>query len=207
MGQYYSPLVIDKSSNTKKLMSWPFDSGAKLMEHSWIGNSYVNAVYALIHNNPCKVAWIGDYSNNPYNPDDDAYARALPHDKFSEFFNLVWGENSKESLHPNDFTKEQLSLVNRKTSGMYIINHSRKCYLELGAYIQRATVESGDMKGWCTNPLPLLTACGNDRGNGDFDEGNIGHENIGIWAFDELEYSDKMPQGYTEEHFCFIERD
>jgi len=163
--------------------------------------------YALIHNNPCKVAWIGDYSNLPYEPKNDAYARALPYEHFSVFFDLAWGENENFPLQPENFSDEQLSLVNCKASGMYIINHSRKCYLELGAYIQRATPKSGFYKDMCIDPLPLLTACGNGRGNGDFYRGNLGYEYVGLWAFDELEYSDKLPQCYTEGYFCFIESD
>jgi hypothetical protein len=201
MGQYYTALVIDGDSNIKTLKPHQFDNGAKLLEHSWIGNSFVNAVYTLIYNSPCKVAWIGDYSNHPYEPNNDAYAKALSRSKFTELYKIVWEDNEGDSLHPKDFTEEQLSLMTVLTSGMYLINHSRNCYLELGTYIRHAI----DKDTRCINPLPLLTACGNGRGGGDFHEGNIGYESVGIWAFDELEYSNKKPQGYTEAHFRFME--
>jgi len=205
MGQYYSALVIDENNNIKTLKPWPFDNGAKLMEHSWIGGSFMNAVYSMIHGNPCKVAWIGDYSDAPYEPKDDAYAKAMPLDEFLKFYEMAWDESEESSLEPTDFSEKQLSLVNHATSGTYLINHSRKCYLELGAYIQRAIMKINLVNSWAIDPLSLLTACGNGRGGGDFSKSNIGYENIGIWAFDKLEYSDKMPQGYTEEVFLFKE--
>ena len=204
MGQYYSLLVIDGHDNTKTLTPCPFGYGFKLMEHSWIGNSFVNAAYAMIQNNPCRVAWIGDYADDPYDRKHDLYAEALPHYAFTKYYKIVWSENEQDALQPEDFTEEQLSLVNRKTRGTYLINHSRESYLDLGAYIQCSTAKKGPDKGWCVNPLPLLTACGNGRGGGDFSEDAVGIDNVGLWAFNELEYSDKTPQGYLEESFRFM---
>jgi len=210
MGQYYRALVIDAAYDYKVLEPWAFPSETKLMEHAWIGNQFVNAVYSLIHNNPCEVAWIGDDSDKPYDPDADAYAKAMPRRNFCETYDIVWGNQLWESqrvdlTQPGEFSEAQFSLVDHETSDMYLINHSRKCYLELGAYIQCSTVKDGSPEGRCLNPLPLLTACGNGRGEGDFREGNVGYEDVGIWAFDELEYSDKLPKGYTKKHFRFIE--
>lgn len=65
MGQYFKPINIDKS---ECLTAWDFDNGAKLMEHSWVGNNFVNAaINLLIKGNSwygCKFAWVGDYSES-----------------------------------------------------------------------------------------------------------------------------------------------
>jgi hypothetical protein len=58
--------------------------------------------------------------------------------------------------------------------------------------------------GWCFNPLPLLTACGNGLGNGDY-EGKSCIEDIGTWAFQRLEYVNGKPFGYSEKEYCFVE--
>ena len=47
--------------------------------------------------------------------------------------------------------------------------------------------ESVDKEGWTIHPLPLLTAVGNGRGGGDFQDG-IGIEWLGLWAWHLLAY-------------------
>ena len=176
MGQYYTALVIDRHNTIKKLYPIALTDGMKLTEHSWIGNTFVNAIYSLIHHNPCKVAWIGDYSATPYNPATDAYAKTLTHEEFTRMYDAAWGR--KRSLSKKDFEPEQLKLVGHATEGTYLVNHDLRCYIDMEAYIKRSTVRKGTMKGYCLDPLPLLTACGNGRGNGDFRSG-IGIEDIG----------------------------
>lgn len=90
---------------------------------------------------------------------------------------------------------------------MYLINHSTKEYLDLDLYIDRCTVKDGNWVGYCVNPLPLLTACGNDRGGGDFHNSpnSVGYENVGIWTFDLLELANLRPENYTEAYYSFIE--
>ena len=69
MGQYYQPIlgnvyggqckVFDRSVNGEYTM-------AKLLEHSWWNNTFVNAFSAFLYNNPGRVCWVGDYA--PLNP-------------------------------------------------------------------------------------------------------------------------------------------
>ena len=78
MGQYYKPAIIQKGRKTRTLCPHDFndgDNGAKLTETAWISNEYVNTVYSLIHNNPCRVAWIGDYALDNYTDCGEAYTR------------------------------------------------------------------------------------------------------------------------------------
>lgn len=202
MGQYYRALVIDENNLPKKLHPGAFEEGVKLMEHAWIGNEFVDAVYTLIHNNPCQVAWIGDYSDEPYNRQVDAYAKAMPYIEFEVFYHYMFDDGA--TLTPDDFTGANWKRVGIDTKGMYLVNHDLKSYLDMAAYIQRSAVRSNGMRVWCANPLPLLTACGNGRGGGDF-RGGQGYEDIGTWAFHRIEYTDKIPQGYCEKDYCFIE--
>jgi hypothetical protein len=207
MGQYFTALVIDQDNKITKVNPGAFGNhiGVKLMEHAWIEDEFVNAVYSLICNNPCKVAWIGDYSNEPYDPEHDAYAKAMPHEKFMEMYRFAWGEDTP-SLTEKDFDGYDLRLVNFDVKGVFLVNHDLKCYIDLVACMAHSTVQSGCMAGWCINPLPLLTACGNDRGFGDFHEGGTGYEDIGTWAFHRIEYTEGMPpEDYTEQFCCFIE--
>ncbi|MCL2124197.1 MAG: hypothetical protein FWH34_08890 [Desulfovibrionaceae bacterium] len=234
MGQYYTALVIDKSNIIRKLDPTEFDSFYKLWEHAWIGNRFVNAVYSLIFKKPCKVAWIGDYSKGLYDEISEAkggevdmskiptepnlcdilpgfkmkepprreisfsWTKALPYKQFLRMYDAAWG--SKESMKSSDFTDDQLNLVNTYTKDMYLVNHDLKCYLDMEAYIYRSMKEEGE----CFNPLPLLTACGNGLGNGDY-EGESCIEDIGTWAFHRIEYTDQIPEGYSEKEYCFFE--
>jgi len=203
MGQYYTALAIDKDNTIKKLKPHAFANGAKLMEHSWIGNMFVDAVYSLIYHNPCKVAWIGDYSDTPYDPATDAYAKTLSHEEFMRMYDIAYDENVP-SLDEENLELEQLKLVGYETKGTYLVNHDLKCYIDMEAYIKRFTARKGYVKEYCINPLPLLTACGNGRGGGDFRSGQ-GFDDIGAWAFHRLEYTDQIPEGYSEKKYCFIE--
>jgi hypothetical protein len=58
---------------------------------------------------------------------------------------------------------------------------------------------------WCLSPLPLLTACGNGRGGGDFYKDHIGFSDVGTWAFQLVEYTDHIPKGYQNAEICFRE--
>ena len=193
MGQYYSALVIDEQNNVAKLSPDAFDSYFKLTEHSWISNPFVNAVYSLIRNRRRRVAWIGDYSLEPYNPEDNAYARALPLREFADLYEIAQGESDLPSMKRSAFFRHDVECLMHYTKGMFLLNHSRSLYIDIAEYIRRST----DAEGWCLSPLPLLTACGNGRGGGDFDKEHSGFEHIGTWAFDWVEYTDHAPEGYT----------
>ena len=48
MGQYYMPTLISEDGTVRTLYSHAYDNGLKLMEHSYIGNNFVNAVLTLL---------------------------------------------------------------------------------------------------------------------------------------------------------------
>ena len=212
MGQYYMPTLIEpEDGSIKTLYSHDYDNGLKLMEHSYIGNDFMDAVSSLIWKHPMKVAWIGDYSNEPYDP-NESYSSKMPHEEFMEFYNSVWTEEGekKHKVHP-----EPVKHIGIRHKNRFIINHTQKCFIKIGDYISRS--KSKELTYWkngkhldepmyfdmCVHPLPLLTACGNDRGGGDYREGFPGYEHVGTWAFDIIEISDKAPKDYTSVNYEF----
>lgn len=141
MGQYYRAALLSQDKKGKLEVFSPYDykSGAKLMEHSWIGNNYINAVISHLNEHPMKVYWMGDYADE------------------HPLCKRIWDRKR--------FSKEipGFESLNKSTKGMAFINHSRHCYLSLDDYIKSNTCDVS-----CINPLSLLTVCGNGRGSGDY---------------------------------------
>lgn len=210
MGQYYTPTIISVDGEFKTLYSYEFESGLKLMEHSWVGNEFVNAVYSRIHKQRAIIAWIGDYSDDSkkdYETGDEPFTRTIPHKDFIRYYKLAMSEKKIHLIHASEFSKADLNIFKQKTKSMYLVNHTEKRYLDLTKYIKRCRYKNNpkDKYYWCINPLPLLTACGNGRGGGDYREGHPGYKDVGVWAFHTLEYTDMIPAGYAEAVYSFSE--
>jgi hypothetical protein len=204
MGQYYRPAIIAPDGRMLPLHPSAFGGFSKLTEHAWISNEFVSAVCSLIYKSPKRVAWIGDYAYREYETCGEAYTRAMSMDEFQKYYDTVWGKDS-ESLTANLFSKRDLAILDYDTKRMFLINHDKRVYIDIAAYIRDNTVKGGGWEGWCMNPLPLLTACGNGRGGGDYGRDYPGYADVGVWAFDSLEYTDKAPDGYTEAKYYFDE--
>ena len=102
-------------------------NGLKLMEHSYIGNSYVAHILSLIEDNPTNVIWLCDYS------EDETYN---------------W-----ETVNEVETNKMEIKSRFRGESG-FIINHTTNEYISLKAYQTEFRKHS---KEWATSPLPFLT--------------------------------------------------
>ena len=57
MGQYYMPLLIGKDKKILRFYSHHYNNGLKLMEHSWVGNNFVNAVLGYIKGNTAQMTF------------------------------------------------------------------------------------------------------------------------------------------------------
>jgi hypothetical protein len=72
MGQYYKSVSIEKKEH---VLSHSYDSGLKLMEHSWLNNSFVKAVCTLIAIGGAwygdRIVWAGDYADPEPNTEND----------------------------------------------------------------------------------------------------------------------------------------
>jgi hypothetical protein len=191
MGQYYKPVSLDKGQwvyshsiretiTTQDGRKFECGVGLKLMEHSYIENSMMNAVENLLapsgawHNT--RIVWAGDYADkepdgqNLWDMYDDEGSKLVDHIPFSE-----------------------LNIVKDETL-TFVVNHDKKEYVDL------RTVEHTD--GWKIHPLSLLTCEGNGRGGGDFHGDD---ERIGTWARDHISMEREKPEGYTEINGTFIE--
>ena len=145
MGQYYKQ-AIEQDGNldifdTQTVNDW---NGRKLMEHSWIGNSFMDAISERIHNKPANIVWCGDYADEP-----------------QDFVTIDW--INYETIYPKDGRKPQRlkELPERfDYSHKYLVNHTNKCYVDFDLYMSKCK----DKDGWILHPLSLLTAVGNGRG-------------------------------------------
>lgn len=215
MGQYYKPVLIMADGKVSTLYSHYYGSGLKLMEHSYIGNEFVNAVLLQIWHNPTRMAWIGDYANDK---NGDVYEDAISWNQFMLLYNAAWGAD--EDMHR--INPKSRGILTLKNNRRFLINHDKKLYIDLKEYIEqnkwheecerfryvknrcpKKVHYSYDM---CVNPLPLLVACGNDRGCGDDHSNYPDSDKVGTWAFDCIEFTGIRPvNGFTSVMYCFKE--
>lgn len=193
MGQYYIPVLRRKTSNRhyKDTLfdAHKFDNGLKLMEHSYIGNNFVNEVYFHLLHNPAKVYWLGDYSAS-----GDAKLNIRTIKKLKTLF-----YDHKSFIVP--FGSPELG-QDFCIKFPYILNHTKKEYIDVRE--MRSSMDK--IFDYTIHPLPLLTATSNGRGAGDYPESYPDYENIGAWAGDELEVTDNSAEteGYTRKIVNFI---
>lgn len=153
-----------------------YDNGAKLMEHSYVGNNFVEAVeFLLIDTGEEKARWAG---NRIVWAGD--YADQEP-DKGENLYSLV-GEHGLEMLIesiPSDYH--------------YLINWDKKQYVDKTKC--KPINQNWNTYDLTVHPLPLLTADGNGRGGGDYSGDD---EYVGIWSRDRISLMKDVPEGFTE---------
>lgn len=202
MGQYYKAVVIQENGDEYVLDPTRYGNGLKLMEHSWVGNDFVNLVLSFITGNVSRVAWIGDYSNEQndnkkYNFGEGFISGA---DDFNKIYIDVWKNYKTKHIKqlPSDIKQVQFTCTE---TDFFLINLTKKIYVDLYNYCLESTDRDGQ---WCINPLPILTCVGNGLGGGDY-YGERGREEIGSWAFDRIYFSDLRPSLFTEVNLSFKE--
>ena len=176
MGQYYKAVSLD----TKQFIS-PF--GAKLMEHSWIDNSYmINVQQLLAPGNPwhkTRIVWTGDYSDKElFTGDPERNLYDLAADEFTDLSNtpVIDGPQTR-----------------------YIVNHSKNVYIDMEEVPSLTNVHSS----WKIHPLSILTSSGNGRGGGDYRDDD--DTNVGSWAGDVISSEYEAPVGMDKFAAFFIE--
>jgi hypothetical protein len=180
MGQYYKAVFLKENKKTVDtyFYSWDYESGLKLMEHSWLLNPFVNAVETKLANNPTRVVWAGDYADEEKNSKSNLYDRCNDKNKHSRITDLPFVDA---------WNKEYC----------FIVNHTKK------EFVNKNHVPDND--GWRIHPLPLLTCEGNGRGGGDYHgEDPI----IGSWSRDVISIeteSSFVLDGYKEINFQLVE--
>ena len=108
MGQYYKPSILAENKKTirKWVYSHDYGSGLKLMEHSWIENPFVKSFETLIHNNPQRVVWGGDYADECKGLKTNVYSRCTDKNKFKPEY--------------------ELSVLDSR----FVINHTKKMFVD-----------------------------------------------------------------------------
>lgn len=175
MGQYFKAVVLSPSDDKPEILAsyqaWDHDNnGAKLTEHSWIGNYFVSSMEALFTQyGPYykhRLVWAGDYDEPETGSDNNLY------------------ELSKKVLKRSE--------VIRRPQFKYLVNHSKRIFTD-------KSKTKPDKAGWQVHPLPLLTASGNVGESGDYypADGNQ-QAALGSWARDIISVEKDIPAGYTE---------
>jgi len=195
MGQYYRGVILkkdfaDKVANGEKdivefgVDSWDYNNGAKLMEHSYIGNAYVDAYIKKLGGefNGYPFVWCGDYAD-----DIRCHTMGLTQEDVDEKF----GKTEEDAIVPYFLVekKENADAPIELPNYRWLLNYTTKQFVDM----------NGGSKGaWdlTINPLPLLTCSGNGRGGGDYTGTDM--DKVGIWAYNEIGFSDEIPQGFTE---------
>jgi hypothetical protein len=172
MGQYYKPVNLNKKEH---LYAHEYQNGLKLMEHSYIGNRFMNAVENLLIPANAeipesgrwyqgRIVWAGDYADAE--PDNE------------DGYNLYSLMEKANKIQPPSHA------VNPKYH--YLTNHTKKQVVDL-------TAVSGDEHGFKIHPLSLFTAEGNGQGGGDFRGDD---PRVGTWARDSISLEEQIPEGY-----------
>ena len=210
MGQYYAPVSID---TMQYLYSHDFDNGLKLMEHSYIGNSLMEAAERLLSPNGAwhrtHLVWAGDYMDEglflpegvTMEDDDDG-------EPFVPTLYTYVRENGKNPVgtsvdynEPYDIRKAKAKEASEKflktlpEAGKILVNWTKGEYLDLE---NEKPFEIHNGVFWTIHPLSILTCSGNGRGGGDF-RGTLkdkdGFSIVGSWAGDEISMEHEPPEG------------
>lgn len=182
MGQYYSASILAKNKKTVEKFVSPYNygNGAKLTEHSWIGNNFVLAFESLIYKNPQHVVWAGDYADNCKSRKTNLYKRCI----------------DKKEVKPTAHLKAD--------EVRFIVNHTKKQFVDTFNVLKITASWVGD-RDYRIHPLPLLTCEGNGRGGGDF-KGDDNHKIVGSWARNLISVEPDIPKDYVELVFDLIEK-
>ena len=79
MGQYYQPILGDKDGFNCLVFDRSIDGErmvAKLTEHSWWLNPFVNSFAHRLFNQQKRVCWVGDYAQ-----DEEFFSTFTHHEK------------------------------------------------------------------------------------------------------------------------------
>ena len=177
MGAYYMATIIQEDYLAKMYDTHTLGNGLKLMEHSYIGNNYVNHIMSLLDNDKQKLVWLCDY----HEPDEKTQ--------------YVWNNVVEESGYA--------AIDNFEDNKYFIINHSKKLYIDIEKL--HNILEEKEPSGWYIHPIPIL--CNSDRdsqGGGDFHKND---PRRATWCEDYIQATKEKPgTGYedaTEECLFF----
>lgn len=202
MGQYYRALVKKPNGRLDVYNRYVIHKGkrermvAKLTEHSWWLNDFVNAVCLDVYNSKGKnrIAWIGDYAHTYLKCRNLEHYNGLNKRQINRLCMRCWKCDGRAVDH-TDFTLD----------GLFLINHTKKQYIDCSQYYKDSVMPDE----WCIHPLPILTCIGNGLGGGDYNAAtdDSTEEYIGAWTWDEISIADKPISDYNEISPIFKEKE
>lgn len=174
MGQYYASVIIGRTRAgpfAEARRTWDSHTLAKLTEHAWVGNGFVNATVERLNDLTCpregrcataRLAWVGDYA-----VPGECECTAGTADLRAVAYAAAWCDEVGCAVPYS--TRDGLP-------DMVALNWDREEAVMLKG--------SREGEGWQAHPLPILTAMGNGMGGGDYDGPHA--ERVGTWALDRL---------------------
>lgn len=180
MGQYYKTAFMHEDGQMEVMHPHNYQNGLKLMEHSYVGNGYVNSVIQHLKEiseteGGCRVAHVGDYSK-------DIIEEMINKKKCArKMYNACWGRNDwRYIVRPNA----------QITEDVFIVNDDRKEYIR--------AIQTCDEGKWWIASFMLLIAMGNGLGGGDYHGRCAGL--VGRWACDRIRVAKAEPEDYLKIH-------
>lgn len=193
MGQYYVPVVLNEAEQIEyRMSSRDFNSGTKLMEHSWIDNDFVAAFETLLlAEAPRRVVWAGDYADPEVDAADSPVMRTyerrgelVTHE--ANLYSLAqdvepyrpavaglgervqWSHGVAEVVRDPQVGANAFPRVAPTIEAFpYLVNWDKRAYVDKRKVPAVPYYWSGGEE-LTIHPLPLLTVEGNGRGSGDF---------------------------------------
>jgi len=110
MGAYYEAVINTEIIENKRINTHIFGAGLKLMEHSYVGNEYVESIMSAFLNTKGTLQWLCDYHEEEGNEWSDI------------------DEIRKEDEIDDTGLYELLPFY-------FIVNHSKKIYIDMKKYI------------------------------------------------------------------------
>lgn len=195
MGQYYHPISLERKES---VYSHDYNNGLKLMEHSWIGNEFVNVVENLIAEGGLwygtRLVWAGDYAD----PEIDEEGNVIQYEYDGKMYDKTLYDMYGDNKIKPTFDKKIRNF-------RYVINMDTKEFVDMKKVPLCDTWIDPDTKKeypYYIHPLPLLTCEGNGRGGGDYHKES---PLIGSWARNRVTVSTRKPKGYKEIIFDLVE--
>ena len=204
MGQYYKPTALDKNADVTandwqpikwQLLCYDFDNGAKLMEHSYVRNTLVQAVEYLLAKDKdgTPFVWAGDYAEDYPGFTTNLFDVGGKQESCRTGLAELFKDGVLTEI--NGLGGKPCYRIKRPKTYKYVINHTKKMYVEIPPH----------RKGELTvHPLPLLTCESNGRGGGDY-YSDKGKDYVGAWKYDTISVGNRVPKGYEKLDVLFQE--
>ncbi|MFF7941556.1 hypothetical protein ACFZC5_17735 [Nocardia gamkensis] len=179
MGQYYSAVLLadDADDIVGYVDPWDYGISVKLMEHSWIGDRFVEAVERLL-SEPTRVVWAGHYAD------------------------IEPGGVKPENLYDRSDSAAMATVSDSAVVGRYVINHDKRVYVDKDV----VAANNGGLR-MHPLPILTVEGNGRGGGDlhPQNTAGDLGFEAVGSWARDRITVGDAVPDDYEQLHFDLIE--